>query len=103
MRFDAQGKPFVDQGKPALPCEKWGAPGRLGRSVLCPYNVDLGTCLSVQFADLHGLVNGQGGVADGRAFWGGGVPGGGGEVGAGALHGVGVAVAFGALHGDGIG
>jgi len=53
-----------------------------------------------ELADLHGLVDGQGGVTDLRAGGGWGVAGGDGEVWAGALDRVEVAIAFRAGHGE---
>jgi len=54
----------------------------------------------LEFADLHGLVDGEGGVANGEAGWGWGVAGGDGNVGTCAVDRVGVAVALGAGHGE---
>ncbi len=53
-----------------------------------------------EFADLHGLVDGKGGVANGGACGRWQVPRSNAEVGTGAVYGVGVAVAFGAGHGE---
>ena len=54
----------------------------------------------LEFADLHGLVDGQGGVADRGAIGCGRMAGGDGEIAAGALDSVGIAVTLRALHGD---
>jgi len=58
---------------------------------------------SVYFVDLHGLVDGQDGVANRGVCGRGGVAGRDGEIGAGAGDGIGVAFAFGAVHGQGAG
>ena len=57
----------------------------------------------IDFVNLHGLINGEDGIADGRIGRGGSVMSGGGKVTAGAFNGVGIAVALGAGHGQGIG
>jgi hypothetical protein len=54
----------------------------------------------LEFADLHGLVDGESGVADRGAGGGWSVAGGDGEVWAGAVDRVGVAVALGTGHGE---
>ena len=77
----------------------------MGRTVKAiPWrNLSVGRNALLDFADLHGLVDHQGGIADRGAFRGRGVAGCRGEIAARALQSIAIAVAFGTLHGDGIG
>ena len=65
--------------------------------------VNFGQSGSVHFVDLHGLVDSQNGVANGRTGKRRGVTSRDGEIAAGAFHGIRVAVPFGTRHRQGVG